>query len=1365
MPFFSAHTSACLYIAIRRQPRRRSSAAVASLAILLLPLLVPAAGFGQAAGRPAAAFGRLPLHFEANRGQAPPAVQFCARGPGYTLFLTPTEAVLALRQLRNAEWGMRNETPPSEIPQSAIRNQHSAVLRMQLVGAHPAPPVTGRDPLPGVVNYFPGNDPATWRTRIPTYARVHYQEVYPGVDLVYYGHQQALEYDFHLAPGADPAAIRLAFPGAETVTLNAQGDLVLTVPGGTVRLRQPHIYQEGRGGRHEITGGYVLYPKSKIQNPKSKIETVGFHVAAYDPTRPLVIDPVLSYSTYLGGSAFDEATALTVDGTGHAYVAGVTFSGNFPRTPGAYEPPFDSSSSAFVAKLTPDGTALVYATFFGGTGENRANAIAVDSAGSAYVAGITKSALFPTTTGAHDRGYTGGPGDAFVTKLTPDGSGLVYSTYLGGIGVDRANAIAVDATGHAYVAGETTSSASFPTTSGALDRTYNGNRDAFVVKLNPTGTDVVYGTYLGGTGEDRANAIAVDATGNAYVAGETASGDFRVTSLAFDQTHNGGSDAFVVQLNPTGTALIYGTFLGGGGNDRANAIAVDSTGHATVAGETASGDFPVTPGTIDPALAGNTDAFVAQLTPDGSLLVYATYLGGSGEDHATAIALDAAGSAYVAGSTASTDFPMTPDAYFPAFNGGSGDAFVAQLNAAGTVLVYATFLGGSDADGATGIALDLAGSIYVAGSTASTDFPVTPGVFTPGPPGGGNAFVVKIDGTRQPFNLSVAVTGFGAVTGFPPGITCPGDCGELYVIGTRVRLTAAPNLGWAFVGWGGDCTGTGECEVQMTADRSVTATFVALTPMLTVATSGSGTVTSEPAGINCGSDCAEAYAFSTGITLTAAAGAGLFFDHWEGDCAGTAPTCAFLMTQARNVTAVFSTTGTLSVALSGNGSGLVTSNPSGISCAPDCAESYSFGAPVILTATPGGDSSFDHWEGDCSGRTPTCTVLLTQARNVTAVFTLIPVLTVVLSGTGTGTVTSDPPGINCATIICTAAFPIVINPVDDKPIYTQVTLTATPNAGSYLNTWGGSCGGRTPTCTIRMDIPRGVAAVFSPNPTLTVTKGGLGSGTVTSDPPGINCGPDCTTAYPFDTQVTLTAVPSPDSLFDRWGGPCGGTTPTCTVAMDRIRAVTASFILTPSLTVIRSGTGTGSVTSDPAGIDCGATCSAAYAYGTFVTLTAVPSPDSAFDHWEGDCTGTTTTPVCTAVTTRDRTVTAFFRFESAPVTIQLNQPSFRAGEILRLSLTTNSGTAAIAVDVYVALGLPDGTLLFLQPGGGLMTSLTPIATGWTIAPFTGEIFEYTFSGGEPPGNYIWYVAFTLPGGNPMVGTVGSIVSAPFSFGP
>ena len=684
-------------------------------------------------------YGKLPLSFEENQGQVYEKVKFLSRGSGYTLFLTPTEAVLTL----SAQSAKNEDRRATRTARRSPRTRRT-VLRMKLVGANPLAQVAGLEELPGKSNYFIGSDSSKWRTNINTYAKVKYREVYPGIDLVYYGNQRQLEYDWIVSPGAKTEDIRFAIEGAKTTSIDLNGDLVLAVTGGDVRLHKPVVYQETDGVRHNVVGSYV----------KKTNQEIGFRLAEYDPAKPLVIDPVLVYSTYLGGSEDDRGYAIAVDSSGNAYVTGYTISTNFP-TANALQPSlgvggFELGGDAFVTKFNATGSALVYSTYLGGNELDWGHGIAVDSSGNAYVTGVTNSTNFPAANPVRPAS-SGLMMDAFVTKINSTGSALIYSSHLGGNRFDSGDGIAVDSSGNAYITG-ITESTNFPTAN-PLQPTYGGNQDAFVTKFNATGSALVYSTYLGGSDVDSVGGgIAVDSSGNAYGAGGTYSTNFPTANAI--QPIRGGpglfpSDAFVTKFNPSGTALVYSTYLGGNEAEFGARIAVDSSGNAYVTGSTNSTNFP-TANAIQPTLRGGPgiypdDAFVTKFNPSGTALVYSTYHGGSGGvEMGFGIAVDSSGNAYVTGCTDSTDFP-TANALQPAYGGGHIDAFLTKFNSSGSALVYSTYLGGNELDQGFGIAVDSSGNAYLTGHTDSTNFPTV----NPRQPayGGGyhDAFITKID--------------------------------------------------------------------------------------------------------------------------------------------------------------------------------------------------------------------------------------------------------------------------------------------------------------------------------------------------------------------------------------------------------------------------------------------------------------------------------------------------------------------------------------------------------------------------------------------------------------------------------------------
>ncbi len=672
---------------------------------------------------PAGAWQALPLVFEANRGQADPEVKYLARMAAYSLYLADSEMLLALPQA-------------------------GRVIRLRFLGASPAARAEGVDPLPGRSHYFLGQHPGGWLTSIPHFGRVRQHSLYPGVEAVYYGNPRQMEFDLVLAAGVSPGLIRLGVEGASDVRLDQEGNVILTAGGHEVRLLKPRAYQEAGGRRKPVVGRYVLRGQRQV----------GFEITAYDRGRPLVIDPALNYSTYLGAASDEVAYAVAVDGAGNAFLAGYTASTGFPVTSGAYRTAHQGGVyDAFVAKLNSTGTAFEYVTYLGGSGDDIAYGIALDSSGNAYVTGSTTSTNFPVTPGAYRGFYGGGLSDAFVTKLNPSGMALLYSTFLGGSGEDVAYGISLDGLTNATLTGAT-ASADFPVTAGAYRTAYGGGlSDAFVTRLNASGTALVFSTFLGGSLDDVGYGVAVDAMGNSYVTGYTQSANFPVTAGAVQGTKSGGYDAFVTALNSSATAAVYSTFLGGASEDYGVGIAVSSGGTAYVVGYTASANFPVTSGAAQGTKASGYDAFVTKLSPSGTApLSYSTFLGGNGDDYGLALAVDAAGNAYVTGDSASTDFPITADAIQTALTG-MHNAFLTKLNPTGTSRLYSSLVGGSGFETGYGVAVDAAGRAYVTGYSVSADFPTTAGAAQRTYGGAAEAFLLR----TVPLNVTPSV---GAVS-------------------------------------------------------------------------------------------------------------------------------------------------------------------------------------------------------------------------------------------------------------------------------------------------------------------------------------------------------------------------------------------------------------------------------------------------------------------------------------------------------------------------------------------------------------------------------------------------------------------------
>ncbi len=840
--------------------------AVAALALTVLgPQKYPASATSSKAGTFASqrqdipadmqpgihsASGTLPLVFEQNKGQVDAAVSYLARTSGYTLFLTGNEAVFSLRSSSpsgptSSDPVNRARTPQFEITQLRTsspnarpsRNETTATVRMQLVGSNRLPKIAASEQLPGRANYFIGKDPAKWRSNVPLFARVSYQDVYPGVKLAFHGAQGQMEFDFIVAPGANPRPIDLQFNGAKSIQTDGSGDLVISSAAGDVLLHKPIAYQEQHGSAQPVSARFVLGADDRV----------GFELGAYDHNRELVIDPSVSYaySTYLGGSLEDDGYGIAVDASGNAYVTGRTSSADFPIVTGGYQTNNKGGGGTFdvfVSKIAADGSSLIYSTYVGGSGNDSGNAIAVDASGDAFVTGGTASGDFPVTAGVFQPTLgTSATDNAFIFELNASGTSLTYSTYLGGTASDEALGLAVDGSGNVYVAGKTTS-ADFPVFPVAtpLQAYVSGSLSSgFVSELNSTATALIFSTYIGGGTGDTADAIALDSADNVYVAGETFSSNFHVTTGAFQATcgscANSFPDAFVTAIKAGGTGYVYSTFLGGSAQDGASAIAVDAGGNAYVTGSTQSSDFPVK-GAIQETSGGGTDAFVTKLNPTGSALIYSTYLGGAGFDLGAGIAVDGAGNAYVTGQTNSDPFP-TANATQTTY-GGSNDAFVTEINPPGSKLVFSTYLGGPAAEDASGlygaIALDSVGAnIYVTGDTASASgFPLQAALQSTYGGDPYDAFVVKY---AQPT--------FGIKASTPVAVNAGSSATSTVTLTSYNGYSSPVNLSCTVTGTGSPLPA---CGVTAFSTNPVTPTSGGAATTLTITTTGPSGVLPRP---------------------------------------------------------------------------------------------------------------------------------------------------------------------------------------------------------------------------------------------------------------------------------------------------------------------------------------------------------------------------------------------------------------------------------------------------------------------------------------------------------------------------------------
>ena len=764
--------------------------------------------------------------FEPNRGQAVKSVDFISRGPGYSLSLTSNAAYLQLLS-----------------PTRAGHSKQSSDLALKLVGANPKAHAEGLNRQIGRSNYFLGSAPNRWLTNVPQYGRVEYHDVYPGIDMAYYGTNERLEYDFVLEPHADPRTIRLAVHGADRIRIDDQGDLVLTVGSAEIRERKPLIYQETANGRRIVRGRYVTLVDNEI----------GFAMDKYDLNNALVIDPVLVFSTYFGGSGADNGNGIAVDSAGNSYIAGQTGSANLTGTD-IGDPGFTASdTAAFVAKISPAGALLSTTIIAGANDAAEAGAVALDANGNIYLCGYTSSSSFPTMNPIMT--YQGG-GDAFVLELNNAGNSLIYSTYLGGSGLDYADGIAVDSKGNTLVGGATTSG-DFPEVNAAQSN-LAGGYNPWAAKIAPGGASLVYSTYWGGSATDYANGLAIDSTGDLILFGDESSMNFPVVN-AFQPTYcalASGTEVstvhgWVAEFSPVGVP-IYSTYICGtvtyytiNGTtyptyDVVRGGTVDTSGNAVITGTTASLSFP----TMNPVQAdyggGSASAFLTRLSPTGALL-YSTYLGGPATTNGWSVAVDPQDNIYVAGQT-SANLP-TANPTQSEYGGGKSDAFLIKLNPAGSTILFSTYIGGNGADAATFLGVDGLGDAYITGNTSSTNFPTASPLQANYGGGTDDAFLTVIQTKITPtVSVTPSTSSITTAQSLSITITIKSGTGNPTPTGT-VTLTSGTYASAATLLSGGSATIVIPADTLAVGSDTLTATYSGDTNDLTNNGTASATVT------------------------------------------------------------------------------------------------------------------------------------------------------------------------------------------------------------------------------------------------------------------------------------------------------------------------------------------------------------------------------------------------------------------------------------------------------------------------------------------------------------------------------------------
>ena len=963
----------------------------------------------------------LPIYFIQNKGQTNSKVKYIVNGLGNSMFFTEDGVYLVLNQINeNREQDSKLKTL---ITKSDTNDQKivTEVLRLIPVNANKNSEIIAEDILESKVNYFIGNNPEKWKTNIPTFKKVRYKELYEGIDLVFYGNQRQLEYDIIVKRGGNPSSVTFEYQGITELNIDDRGDLVATLPSGKkIIQKKPDIYQKVGDRKVKVYGTYKIIKEDDRY-------MFSFELSEYDKRHPLLIDPVLIYSTYLGGMYIDKSLDIAVDNLNSPYITGFTWSTNFP-THNPLQENFEGNIDVFVTKLNPSGDNIIYSTFIGGDDEDAANSIAVDPSGNAYITGYTRSPNFPTLNPLQDT--LKGAADAFVLKLNPSGDNIIYSTFIGGNDEDAANSIAIDPSGNAYITGYTRSP-NFPTLN-PLQDTLKGYYDIFVSKLSPSGDTLAYSTFIGGSDYDSANSIAVDSSGNAYITGYTWSKNYPIYQ-PFQENYSGSIDAFVTKLNTIENRLIYSTFIGGNGYDSSNSIAIDSSGNAYITGYTWSDNFP-TYNPIQITQNGMCDAFVLKI----------------GKTYTLSISKTGNGDGIITSTPSGID---------------CGNKCTNEYSEGTTVILSAEAYPNSTFEG-WGLDCSTCGNNSLCQVTVNKDIncSVNFNLYTP---------------KRYTLTINKSGSGSGTITSNPQGIYCGDDCTETYDENTLITLTADPNIDSTFLYWSDDCSNCGantSCQITIDADKTCSAIFsIKQYEIITlVDPPDSGSITCNPNPVNHGDRSSCTINTNVGYKLQSI----------EGTCEGSIINTTFTtmpITAPCTIIAIFEPIKyTLKISKKGTGGGDIISNPEGIDCGYDCEEEYEYGKEVSLTASPDDSSTFVAWSDDCSNCSTNniCQVKMDNQKNCTGVFNLKThseyyyKLTVIKTGTGNGIITSTPKGINCGND-CEEDYPKTTKPK-------IVRLKIKPDKYSTFLGWGGDCfsNGQKTTCKLKMDNNKNVVVNF-----------------------------------------------------------------------------------------------------------------------------------------------------------------------------------------------------------------------------------------------------------------------------------------------